>query len=193
MNALWYLGRATGVTALVLFSLVVVLGVAARSGRPLPGLPRFAVAAVHRQVSLSAAVFLALHIGTLELDPYAGLRLTDLVVPFLVRHRPLWQGLGTLATELVVVLVVTSLARNRLSPRLWRTVHWVGYLCWPLAVAHAVGTGTDRSSRWLLATAVICVVAVVAVTVWRLTGRAFAGDPRPRPVAPPADLSGFRL
>jgi len=193
MNALWYVGRATGVTALVLFSLVVVLGVVARSGRPLPGLPRFAVAAVHRQVSLSAVVFLVLHIGTLWLDPYAGLRLTDLVVPFLVHHRPLWQGLGTVATELVVVLVVTSLARNRLGPRVWRTVHWLAYLCWPLAVVHAVGTGSDRSSRWLVFTVVGCVLAVVAAAVWRVTGRAFAGDPRPRPVVPPADLSGFRL
>ena len=47
-DALWYFGRGTGVTALVLLSLVVVLGIVTRSGRPLPGLPRFAVAALHR-------------------------------------------------------------------------------------------------------------------------------------------------
>ena len=193
MTALWYFGRATGVAVLALFTLVVVLGIVSRSGRPLPGLPRFAIAAVHRQVSLSAVVFLALHIGTLWLDPYAKLRLTDLVVPFLARYRPLWQGLGTLAAELVAVLVVTSLARNRLGPRVWRTVHWVAYLCWPFAVAHAVGTGTDRSSRWLLLTVAGCVLAVAAAVVWRMTGRAFAADPRPRPVAPPADLAGIRL
>lgn len=175
-----------------MFSLVVVLGVVARSGRPLAGLPRFAVAAVHRQVSLSALVFLALHIGTLWVDPYSHLRLTDLVVPFLARYRPLWQGLGTLAAELIVVLVVTSLLRNRLGPRAWRAVHRAAYACWPLAVAHAVGTGTDRSSRWLLLVVAGCVLAVGAAGVWRLTGRSFAADPRPRAVAPPPDLSGIR-
>lgn len=193
MNALWYLGRATGVTALAMFSLVVVLGIVVRSGRPLPGLPRFAVAAVHRQVSLAAVVFLALHIGTLWLDPFAHLRLTDLVVPFLARYRPLWQGLGTLAAELVAVLVITSLVRNRLGPRVWRALHWLAYVCWPLAVVHAVGTGTDRSSRWLLLTVAGCVLAVAAAAVWRLTGPAFAPDPDPQPVPPPADLSGIRL
>jgi methionine sulfoxide reductase heme-binding subunit len=193
MNALWYFGRATGVTALALFSLVVVLGIVARSGRPLPGLPRFAVAAVHRQVSLAAVVFLALHIGTLLLDPYAKLRMMDLLVPFLARYRPVWQGLGTLGAELIVVLAITSLARNRLGPRVWRTLHWLAYLCWPVAVAHAVGTGTDRSSGWLLLTVAGCVLAVVGAVVWRMGGRAFADDPQSPRVAPPADLSGIRL
>lgn len=193
VNALWYFGRATGVTAVVLFSLVVVLGIAARSGRPLPGLPRFAVAAVHRQVSLVAVAFLALHIGTLVLDPYAKLRAFDLLVPFVARYRPVWQGLGTLAAELVAILVITSLLRNRLGPRVWRSVHRLAYLCWPVAVAHAVGTGTDRSSRWLLLTVAGCVLAVAAAVAWRVAGRSFADDPKTHPVAPPADLSGIRL
>ena len=47
-DALWYLGRGTGVVSLVLLTLVVALGIATRSGRPLLGLPRFAVTAVHR-------------------------------------------------------------------------------------------------------------------------------------------------
>lgn len=193
MNAEWYAGRATGETALVLFSLVVVIGIVARSGRPLPGLPRFAITAVHRQVALSGVLFLAVHIGTLWLDPYAHLRLTDLAVPFVAHYRPMWQGLGTVATELALVLVVTSLVRNRIGPRLWRTVHWMAYLSWPLAVAHAVGTGTDRSSRWMLLTVATCVLSVAAAAVWRLAGRPFAAEPRPQPVAPPADLSGIRL
>lgn len=175
-----------------MFSLVVVLGIVARSGRPFAGLPRFAVAAVHRQLSLSSLVFLALHIGTLWLDPHAHLRLTDLAVPFLAHYRPLWQGLGTLAAELVAVLLVTSLARTLIGPRAWRAVHWAAYLCWPLAVAHAVGTGTDRSARWMLLVVAGCVLAVGAAAVWRATGRPFEAGPQPRAVAPPADLSGLR-
>lgn len=192
-NAQWYAGRATGVSALVLFSLVVVLGVVARSGRPLPGLPRFAITAVHRQVGLAAVLFLAVHIGTLWVDPFAHLRLIDLVVPFRAHYRPVWQGLGTVATELALVLVATSLVRNRLGPRLWRTVHWAAYLSWPLAVVHAVGTGTDRASQWMLLTVAGCGLSVAAAVVWRMTGRPFAAEPRPEPVAPPADLAGIRL
>src|SRR6476620_899457 len=100
-NALWYLGRGTGVSALVLFSLVMVLGTIVRSGRPLPGLPRYAVSAVHRTTSLTALGLLAIHILTLLFDPFAGLRLVNLVVPFTASYRPMWLGFGTLGAELI--------------------------------------------------------------------------------------------
>nr|BFF16385.1 hypothetical protein GCM10025699_76880 [Microbacterium flavescens] len=73
-TALWALGRGTGVAALVLFTVSIVLGVLTRSGRPLPGLPRFAVTLVHRDVSLTATVFLLIHIVSLFFDSYAQLR-----------------------------------------------------------------------------------------------------------------------
>ena len=78
-DAFWYLARGTGVMCLVLLTVVVALGIATRSGRPLPGLPRFAVAAVHRSASLLAVTLLALHVGTLLLDPYAQLKLLNVV------------------------------------------------------------------------------------------------------------------
>jgi sulfoxide reductase heme-binding subunit YedZ len=191
-NALWYFGRGFGVSALVLFTVVVVLGVVTRAGRPLPGLPRVAVTTVHRTASLAALLFLGLHVGTLLLDPYSQLRLTDVVLPFLAHYRPLWQGLGTLALDLAVVLVVSSLLRHRLGLRAWRAVHWAAYACWPLAVAHAVGTGTDRGSGWLILTVAGCVLAVAGAVCWRLLGRAFAAPTPPARVRPPHDLAGLR-
>lgn len=191
-DALWYLGRGTGVTALVLFSLVVVLGIVTRSGRPLPGLPRFAVAAVHRTTSLTALSFLAVHVLTLLLDPYAQLRLVDTVVPFLGAYRPVWQGLGTVALDLVVLLVTSSLLRHRIGLRAWRWLHWAAYLCWPAAIGHAVGNGTDGTSGWLVLVVGGCVVAVAAAVAWRLSGRAFEPDGPVLRVAPPADLAGLR-
>ncbi len=191
-EALWYLGRASGVVALVLFSLVVVLGIVTRAGKPLPGLPRFAVATVHRTTSLTAVLFLVVHITTLTLDPYAQLRVVDAVLPFAGAYRPLWQGLGTVATDLLVVLVVSSLLRNRIGLRIWRVIHWSAYLCWPLAVMHAVGNGTDNGSRWLLGVVAGCVGAVGAAVVWRLNGASFRAAPPPQPVPAPSDLAGLR-
>ena len=189
-NALWYFGRGAGVSALVLFTLVVVLGVVVRLGRPLPGLPRFTVAAIHRTTSLTALGFLALHIGTLVLDPYAQLRLFDTVVPFFGAYRPVWQGFGTLAVDLVLLLVGSSLLRHRIGLRAWRWLHWSAYLCWPVALAHAVGNGTDRTSTWMLAVVGGCLAAVGGALAWRMS----ASDlpPEPTVVAPPAHLSGLR-
>lgn len=167
-NALWYLGRGTGVSALVLFTLAVALGIVARSGRPLPGLPRFAVAAIHRTTSLTALGLLVVHITTLFFDPYAQLRLVDLVLPFAGAYRPVWLGLGTLAADLVVVLIVSSLLRRHIGQRGWRVLHWSAYACWPLALGHALGNGTDRSTTWLLATALSCGALVASCLVWRI-------------------------
>lgn len=186
-NALWYLGRGAGVSALVLFTVTTALGLLVAAGRPLPGLPRFAVTSWHRSASLSALVFLLLHMVTLLTDPYAQLRLFDLVVPFAGRFRPLWQGLGTVAFDLVVVLVVTSLLRQRIGLRLWRTLHWAAYVMWPVAVLHVLGNGTDRRSTWLEAIVALCIATVVAAGVVRVAAR------RPRSVpVPPVGLGGLR-
>lgn len=178
-NALWYLGRGTGVTALVLFSLVMVLGIVVRSGRSLPGLPRFAVSAIHRSTSLTALVLLTIHVVTLMLDPFAQLRLVDLVVPFQGAYRPLWLGFGTLTADIALALVITSLLRDRIGRRAWRAIHWAAYACWPLAVAHALGNGTDRSTSWLVVTVGCCVTAVLSALAWRV----WLGSRNPTPVA----------
>jgi len=171
VSAAWYLARGTGVVSLVLLTIVVAVGVATRSGRPAFGLPRFAVTAVHRNASLLAVVLLAIHVGTLLIDPYARLRLIDVVLPFIGNYRPLWQGLGTLALDLVIALVVTSLLRHRIGLRGWRAVHWLAYAAWPVAFLHGLGTGTDAGQLWLRGTAVLCAATVLAALVWRLSTR----------------------
>ncbi len=166
--ALWYTARGTGVITLVMLTIVVALGIGSRSGRELFGLPRFAVAAVHRNAALLSVVLLAIHLTTLLLDGEAGVSVVDLVVPFVGSYRPFWQGLGTVALELIVALVVTSLLRGRMPEKVWRALHWAAYVCWPVAFAHGLGTGTDTGTLWLRGIAAICAATVVAAVGWRL-------------------------
>jgi methionine sulfoxide reductase heme-binding subunit len=168
-NALWYLGRGTGTVSLMLLTIVVALGIGSRSGRPVFGLPRFAVTVVHRNASLLAVVLLVIHVTTLLFDPYAQLRLMDLVLPFAGAYRPFWLGLGTLGFDLVLALVATSLLRHRLGRRAWRAVHWLAYLAWPVALLHALGTGTDSHTSWLLVIAGACVAVAGASLTWRMS------------------------
>ena len=113
--------------------------------------PRFVVDGLHRNVSLLVVVLLAAHIVTSLLDPFAHLRVLDAVVPLASRYRPLWLGFGALAFDLLIALIVTSVLRARLGLRAWRAVHWAAYACWPVAVLHGLGTGTDARSAWLQA------------------------------------------
>lgn len=168
-SALWYLGRGTGVVALVMFTLAVALGVVNRSGRAVPWLPRFAVTDLHRTAALTGVSLVGVHVGTLLLDPYAQLRLVDLVVPFGGAYRPLWLGLGTTALDLLLAVTATSLLRHRIGPRLFKAVHWATYALWPVALVHGLGTGTDAATPWLRGIAVGCAAAVALTVLWRLS------------------------
>lgn len=186
MNAAaWALGRGTGIVALVLLTLSLLLGILARSGRPVLGLGRFGVAEVHRTAALTGVGLIAVHVVSLLLDPYAQLRLLDTVVPFLGAFRPGWQGLGTLAVDLLLVVTVVSLLRDKLGPRIFRAVHWATYAFWPVALLHTLGNGTDTGSWWLRGIAATCAVAVAAALVWRSTAhhaeRGREREPRRRP------------
>ncbi|AHH96607.1 ferric reductase-like transmembrane domain-containing protein [Kutzneria albida] len=141
------------------------------SGRQLAGLPRFAVAAVHRNASMLAVSFLLVHIATLLFDPYAQLRLVDLVVPFFGQYQPLWLGLGTLTLDLLLAITVTSLLRQRIGLRAWRFVHWAAYATWPIALMHAIGTGSDTSQLWLWAVFALSAATVAAALIWRCAPR----------------------
>jgi sulfoxide reductase heme-binding subunit YedZ len=182
VNTLWYVGRGSGLVDLVLLTLVLVLGIANRSGRAIAGLPRFAVAVLHRNTSLLAVAFLVLHVVTLWLDPFAELHFYDLVAPFAAGYRPLWTGLGTVAFDLMLALVITSLLRQRMSLGSWRLIHWTAYAAWPFAIAHTLGTGTDALSVWLLATTIVCIVAVGATVVWRFSPEFTETGPARQPV-----------
>jgi sulfoxide reductase heme-binding subunit YedZ len=174
-RALWYLARGTGVVSLVLLTAVLTLGVVTYSGAGAPRLPRFASSLLHRNLSLLVLVFLALHIATSVLDPFAGIAWTDAVIPLAASYRPLWLGLGAVAFDLLLALAITSLLRARLGLRIWRAIHWLAYACWPVALMHGLGTGSDVRSGWLLWVVVPCVAAVVVAACWRLAAtRSFA-------------------
>lgn len=167
-EALWALGRGTGITALAFLTVSLALGIATRSGRSLVVLPRFAVADVHRFAALAAALLVVLHMVLLFFDPYAQLRLIDFVVPFLGAYRPLWQGLGTLGFDVLAVVILVSVLRHRIGVRIFRAVHWATYALWPIALVHALGNGTDTGHTWFLAFAACCAAIVAAALVWRL-------------------------
>lgn len=168
-SAYWYLARGTGAVALVLLTASVVLGVlGSLRFTAAPRWPRFTIDALHRDVSLLVIAVLVVHIITSVLDSFAPIKLTDAIIPLASAYRPLWMGLGALAFDLLLALVITSLVRRRLGYRTWRAVHWLAYASWPVAVLHGLGTGSDTKSLWMLALTVACVAAVLVAVGARL-------------------------
>ena len=169
---LWYASRATGVVALLLLTAVMLLGIlVTRQGR-LPGLPRFAVSGLHRNLSLLATAFVVLHVLAAVADGFVNIPLTAAVVPLTSPYERIWLSLGAISLDLSLALIVTSLLRRHLSRRAWRAVHLLAYLSWPVAWLHSFYSSGDLQHGILFVIGLICAVAVVGAVIWRLAAAA---------------------
>ena len=170
MTAAWYLMRGSGVMALILLTSVVVLGIATSKRAQLGRLPRFVTVGLHRSISLLAVVFLAIHVGTAIVDPYASVRLLQIVMPLPVGPYPVWLGLGALSLDVLAAVIVTSLLRQHLSQRVWKSVHWLAYASWRSHSRTASQSEPTRAPPGSLGVTLTCAVTIVAATAWRLAG-----------------------
>jgi predicted ferric reductase len=166
--SIWYTVRATGIVALILLTATMVLGILTAGRLRTRTWPAFAQADVHKWVSLLAMVFLGLHVVTAVLDTYVPVGWLAIVIPFASPYRPLWTGLGTVGVDLMLAVAISSALRQRISARTWRTIHWLAYASWPVAMAHSLGEGTDASKLWMDAIAGVCALALGAAIVWRI-------------------------
>jgi sulfoxide reductase heme-binding subunit YedZ len=164
---IWYLMRGSGAVSFVLLTAAIVSGIAVAmrwSGRYSS---RLVVEGMHKNLSLLAVAFLGTHVVTAVADSFVSISLLDVLIPFRAGSEPLWVGLGTLVLDIFAALVVTSLLRDRIGHRTWRLVHWSAYACWPLALGHSLGVGSDSTHPWLLAVYAVTAMAVFAAMAWR--------------------------
>ena len=165
---LWYATRATGLVTLLLLTASMLLGIITAGRFATENWPRFLTVGLHRNITLLVLVFLALHVGTTVVDTYTSIPATAAVIPFASSYKAPWLGLGAVAVDLLIAVVLTSLLRRRLGFRAWRRLHWLAYACWPIALAHGLGTGTDRRTLWVFAATLGCAAAVAVAATWRV-------------------------
>lgn len=166
---LWWLTRSAGLLALLLLTASLVLGVLATDGGPRQ---RALLQGVHRWTSGGALGLVLAHVVTSLADGFVPLSPLDSVVPFVAGYRPLWLGLGTLAVDLLLAVLVTSLLRRRLQGRQWRRVHVLAYGAWPLSLVHGLGAGSDVRATSVRALTAGCAAAVLLTVVVRLAAQA---------------------
>jgi predicted ferric reductase len=178
-SLLWYTTRGAGAITLVLLTAVVILGILSALRARSPSWPRILTAGLHRNLALMTLVFLALHITTAVIDPFTNLGWAAALIPFASYYRTFWLGLGVIAFEILLAVIVTSLIRTVIGLRTWRAVHWLTYASWPIAVVHGFGTGTNSWSAWLIGITIVCAVAVGTAALYRLI--AGSSDPLATP------------
>src|ERR1700743_3348482 len=136
-----------------------------RQGRR-PGLPRFAVSGLHRNLSLLATAFVAVHVLSAVTDGDVNIPVTGAVVPLTSPYERLWLGIGAVSFDLMLAAVVTSLLRRHLSRKAWRAGQLAASVSWPVAWLHSVFSSGDLQHGVLFLLAIACAIAVIAATLW---------------------------
>jgi hypothetical protein len=184
----WFTARGAGLSALVLLTVATCLGAfVSRNGAATPDphpARRYLIQYLHRATAGLGLTVLALHIGTILADSYAGVGWRGALIPFTSGYRPTAVALGSLAAFTVVGVAVLGLARGRMaaSPRaarVWRGLHALAYVGWSAAMLHGFTAGTDSSVGWVRLIYILCVLAVVASATTRAV-QLIRPDPRDR-------------
>lgn len=176
----WLVSKASGIVAIVLISLSVLMGLAMAT-RILrrPRLKR-AVARLHEHVAVAGLFAIGVHGLSLLGDHWLKPGLRGIAVPFAMSYRPQFTGLGILAGYLAFLVGPSFYLRRRIGARRWRSLHRASAVVWMLSVVHTLGAGSDGRTLWLRAVVVLPGIPIV----YLLTLRALQRDAKPVRPAP---------
>ena len=164
----WYLARSSGLVAWGLAGIAILLGLLL-SGRlrrvPTPAWQQD----LHRYVGGLSALFLALHLTGLALDPTVAFGPAALAVPMAAGWRPGAVAWGIGAAYALLAVELSSLVMRRLPRKLWRGIHFASYGVWIGGTVHALQAGTDQ--RATLFIAIIGSALIFNLTALRIVGR----------------------
>lgn len=186
-----FLGFYAGVFTLLAMSTAVVSGLVATDRMVLKIGHRVFIQGVHRSASLITCTMVVAHIMVNVLDGLV--RPQQIVVP-----SSNAVGAGTVAFELILVVLVLGLLRARFAearwPKAWRVMHGLAYVGWPLAIAHGLTAGRP-AANWVVLSYLMCAGAVFIAAIARVmvTIRPGGADPRRTPETAPAPIVQIQL
>jgi DMSO/TMAO reductase YedYZ heme-binding membrane subunit len=163
-----------GVFALIGLTASVGVGLLATDRIVMTPGHRVMAQAAHRAVSFGALAFLVIHIVTEILAQRA--HVIDAFIPFLSPYRTFYIGLGTIASDLILLIIVTSIFRKRFTAHgkawRWRAIHYGSYVAFVFGVLHGLLGGraakpyVDWSYGFAIAlTALALVVRFLAISL----------------------------
>ena len=159
----WYGIRAAGIVAFLTLWLTTIAGLAI-SGSLFPKWGALLMP-VHQLADLALSLAL-LHAAMLLGDRFAGFTPETVVVPFRSTYEPVWTGLGIIALYLGAVVFWSVHIRPQIGYARWRTLHYLAFVVFALALAHGLFAGTDRETApmrllYLLTGGSVVVMAIV--------------------------------
>lgn len=174
----WYLTRASGLIAFVLFLLLMLSGIGFITGHTFKFLEPITGWMTHKALGISLGVALFLHIGALYFDHFVHFDLASLLIPFVSDYKPvdffgiqfgsLYVAIGILAFYVIIVTVITSLIWINTKQKSWKFVHLLNYIAAALIFFHSLYLGTDLSGGVLRVIFIALGAVILAASIIRL-------------------------
>ncbi|MBB4744589.1 hypothetical protein BJY16_008048 [Actinoplanes octamycinicus] len=159
-----------GVLTLVSLSITIMVGLVSTDRLVLSIRQRVLLQSAHRTTGVMAISSLVFHLWTKTVESH--IRVIDIFVPFLTPTNTLWIGLGQISGYVMVLVTWSGLIRakfiGRGKPWMWRAIHSISYLMWPIALMHGLGAGR-AAATWVIVSYVICVLLVLIGLAVRLS------------------------
>ena len=188
--------KYSGVFALMLLTGTACMGVLATDRIILNPGHRVIAQAVHRAVAFGTLAFLVMHIVLeitaphLEASSTLHVHVLDAFIPFLSQYRTFYMAEGTIASDLIILLIITGILRRRFTVNgnawKWRAIHYTNYAALILGVLHgllagrkAIGSFVYWSYGAVLAMLAIAVLVRILATSLRSKDMVAGAAPLP--------------
>lgn len=173
----WVTSRAAGISAMVLASVSVGLGLsmAARVG----GGRLSDRKTLHEALSIGVMISVIVHALSLIGDSFMRPSLVDVTVPLVSDYKTLWMSVGIVSGWSLILFGLGYYARRRIGLNRWKVVHRFTLLAWAGGLIHALNMGTDAGQTWFLVLLGLSAAPPLALLGIRILER------RPRPVTAP--------
>ncbi|GAA2708590.1 translation initiation factor III [Actinoplanes palleronii] len=159
-----------GVLTLVSLSITIMVGLISTDRLVLSIRQRVLLQSTHRTTGVMAISSLVVHLWTKTVEHH--IRVIDIFIPFLTPTNTLYIGLGQISGYVLFMVTWSGLIRARFigrgKPWMWRAIHSVSYLMWPIALMHGLGAGRPAAT-WVIVSYVVCVLAVLIGLAVRLS------------------------
>jgi hypothetical protein len=165
-----YLEFYMGVLVLVSISITIMVGLVSTDRLVLSIRQRVFLQSIHRTTGVMAVVALVFHLWTKAAEGH--IRVIDIFVPGLAQGNTLYIFFGQLSAYILILVIWTGVARARFigrgRPWMWRAIHSIPYLMWPIALLHGLGAGR-AAKTWVIVSYVVCVLMVLIGLAVRLS------------------------
>lgn len=165
----WYMSRGSAIIGFIFLWLSTTMGllVTTRAGKTWPGMK--ISTELHHYVSLLGLFFTGFHLIMLLGDGYLQPTLSQLLTPFaLMNYRPFFVGIGQLAFYLWVILVLSFSIKKIIGRKVWRGLHYMGFIAFFFGMAHGISSGSDTALPWMQVIYLFSAASVLFLTFYRI-------------------------